>query len=364
MLRGIAILLVLGRHAPYVEQSKYLNLWFRFGWSGVDLFFVLSGFLISGLLFAEYKRAGTINIKRFWLRRGFKIYPPFYALVCFLAVVSLFRTGRVPRALLGDALFVQNYLPHITDHGWSLAVEEHFYIVLPLFLVGLLRMFPKSNDAFRVIPLTSIALTTGCLAGRIAVASHNGLWNQIAYPTHLRLDTLFLGVTLGYYSHFRSLAVRRPRLVLLCGLLLLGPAFVASGSRLSILTATVGLTMISLGYSCVLIWALGTPWMRARGLAWVGRYSYSIYLWHAIIATFLKNSIGETRLSFAIYLIASLVAGFVMMKLIELPLLRIRERLLPALAPVQQRVDASPCSSPVIRLHRLTPPRSVPSSDT
>jgi peptidoglycan/LPS O-acetylase OafA/YrhL len=76
---------------------------------------VLSGFLISGLLFSEFKRSGTIDVKRFWMWRGFKIYPGLYVLVCFLAAVSLARTGRVPGALLGDVFFVQNYFAHVTS---------------------------------------------------------------------------------------------------------------------------------------------------------------------------------------------------------------------------------------------------------
>jgi peptidoglycan/LPS O-acetylase OafA/YrhL len=340
VLRGIAILLVLGRHAPYVEYSPYLNLWFRIGWSGVDLFFVLSGFLISGLLFTEFKRSGTIDVKRFWIRRGFKIYPAFYTLGSFLVAISLFRTGRVPRALLGDVFFVQNYLPHITDHGWSLAVEEHFYLMLPLFFAALMWIERKSCDPFRAIPLTSLALTIICLGMRISASSNHALWDQIAYPTHLRIDALLLGVTLGYYFHFQSLQVRRRWLIMLCGCLLLLPAF-AFGTG-SIFTATVGLTMTSLGYACILIWAIGLQWKRAWALAWIGRYSYSIYLWHAIIATFSKNTIGETRLSFGIYLVASLVVGGVMAKLVELPLLRIREHLMPAVAEVRQGTEEVP----------------------
>jgi len=71
MLRGVAVLLVLGRHMDGA------GIWSSAGWCGVDLFFVLSGFLISGLLFTEFKKTGTIDVKRFWIRRGFKIYPAF-----------------------------------------------------------------------------------------------------------------------------------------------------------------------------------------------------------------------------------------------------------------------------------------------
>src|ERR1035441_4294981 len=82
-LRGIAILMVLGRHAglavDYLHATNPFTFYtMRIGWAGVDLFFVLSGFLISGLLFADYSQWGRIHLKRFYIRRGFKIWPAFY----------------------------------------------------------------------------------------------------------------------------------------------------------------------------------------------------------------------------------------------------------------------------------------------
>jgi len=85
-LRGIAILLVLFRHNPLGN-----NIFYHFGWLGVDLFFVLSGFLVSGLLFTEYKKRGEVRIKRFLIRRGFKIYPNIKSVVKF--ALSGFSSG-------------------------------------------------------------------------------------------------------------------------------------------------------------------------------------------------------------------------------------------------------------------------------
>jgi len=91
MLRGIAILLVLGRH--YVIKPEGLGPlqplaagWMAIGWAGVDLFFVLSGFLVSGLIFAEYRKNQTVDLRRFVIRRGFKIWPPYLAYIAFLAL--------------------------------------------------------------------------------------------------------------------------------------------------------------------------------------------------------------------------------------------------------------------------------------
>src|ERR1035437_9769085 len=125
VLRCIAVLLVILRHG-YIP-TRLGNA----GWAGVDLCFVLSGFLISGLLFIEYKKRNSISFKRFFIRRGLKLYPAFYVFlfVTFLDRLILHRVGSL-RPFLSEMLYVQNYGPSIWVHTWSLAVEEHFYILL------------------------------------------------------------------------------------------------------------------------------------------------------------------------------------------------------------------------------------------
>jgi len=119
------------------------------------LFFVLSGFLISGLLFAEYRRSGAIRFQRFAVRRALKIYPAFYALVL-LTVFSHLLTenpASVFRAFLHDVFFMQSYTPGTYGHFWSLSVEEHFYILFPLALYLMLRRSgPKKADPFQFLP--------------------------------------------------------------------------------------------------------------------------------------------------------------------------------------------------------------------
>lgn len=110
------------------------------GWIGVDLFFVLSGFLISGLLFREHRKTGGVRIGRFLARRGFKIYPAFYVMILFtLAVGSLFDQRLPLRDVLAELSFTQNYFGGLWDHTWSLAVEEHFYIGIAALFALLLR---------------------------------------------------------------------------------------------------------------------------------------------------------------------------------------------------------------------------------
>ena len=164
VLRCIAVLLVLGFHFP-----RYFLL-ARAGWIGVDLFFVLSGFLISGLLFQEYKATGRISFRRFFIRRGLKIWPPFYTFIAATAAIFLYSRSPVPwRAFLVSSLFLQNYLhdsPIIAGgvfvHLWSLAVEEHFYVLLPLLFIVLLKCNP-GPDPFRSLPAIFGSIAGGCL---------------------------------------------------------------------------------------------------------------------------------------------------------------------------------------------------------
>lgn len=327
VLRGVAILLVLVRHFNYPLMPMQ-----HIGWAGVDLFFVLSGFLISGLLFSEYQRHGGIRLKEFWIRRGFKIYPPFYALLGFTALMILLRTRSLPKALLGDAFFLQNYAPHMLFHGWSLAVEEHFYFVLPVVLILLIRF--RGVAPFRYLPYISIGLTLVCLYLR-------SLSQPEWFATHLRIDALFCGVTLGYYKYFQpeSFPQTSQRWMLMLGLCLFAPVYFLDKS-------SIALTLAFLSSACILLWAVPRKPSRfpaTRLLAWIGKYSYSIYLWHiwtsllfcGILAhkfsMLQPDSTGHpSALVFGLYLIASIVWGMAMSKLIEVPALRLRDRLFPS----------------------------------
>lgn len=200
VLRCVAIL-VLGRHLDYYP------LWSKIGWIGVDLFFVLSGFLVPGLLFHEFKEHGRINFRRFILRRGLKIWPAFYTYILITAVLVAFiqyhRAGAFPwRQFVTTSLFLRNYFPsdsRFFDHIWSLAVEEHFYLILPLVLFILLVSRNHSKKLFATIPFIFIVTSTVCLALRVFTQPLGTYY----WTTHTRIDSLFAGVTVGYCYHFK-----------------------------------------------------------------------------------------------------------------------------------------------------------------
>ena len=164
LLRCAAILGVLVAHTTIFRRPKW---WWeqlaRFpNWTGVDLFFVVSGFLISSLLFSEFQRRGRINFGRFAIRRALKLYPMLYILVFGVMLERLIHSGFhdlgwIITPALHDIFFLQSYLPGTYGHFWSLAVEEHFYILLPLScsISCFERRAPTKPIRFEGCPLSS-----------------------------------------------------------------------------------------------------------------------------------------------------------------------------------------------------------------
>src|SRR3954451_21718261 len=147
VVRGIAILLAMGWHfSRYRSGNAVLDAlqWpgATFGWAGVDLFFVLSGFLVGRLVLREHQRTGRFDGWRFSVRRALKLWPVLYV---FLAVYAFAGSEPWQSYLWQNALHVQNYAGTSLTHLWSLAVEEHFYLALALFfpLLARRRMSPK-----------------------------------------------------------------------------------------------------------------------------------------------------------------------------------------------------------------------------
>jgi peptidoglycan/LPS O-acetylase OafA/YrhL len=364
ILRCVAVMLVLGRHlvadlSPWPPPLRHvLVTWRRGGWVGVDLFFVLSGFLVSGLLFREHVRYGTIRVGRFLARRGFKIYPAFYV---FLVVSFLLAPRSVPRTIgagfLSEALFVQNYGPALFSHTWSLAVEEHFYLFVAALLVVLYRLRPRDGDPFRLVPAVYLLMAGGMLAGRLLLATRLPEFDakRQLYPSHLRMDSLMLGVCLSYLYHYRherlaALVRGRGGILFGSGLLLLLPAFVFD-LEATPFVYTWGLTLFALGSALLLVVPVMLEWAPsgrfATLLARLGSYSYSIYLWHTFVAfTVVQRPAVQLGLEpgsppvVVAYLVLSLLVGTALSWAVERPMLRVRDQLLPSRgAPFAQSAE-------------------------
>ena len=169
-LRLVAVLLVVQRHQMGEPTGLFSPVWdalVRGGWVGVDIFFVLSGYLVGGLLFQEHQARGCLDWKRFLVRRGLKIYPAFYVWLAVAVAIAASRGHRPSQAqFFGELLFLQNYLGNLRHHTWSLAVEEHFYLGLTFLLASLAR-FARSAP-FSKVPAIIAAVGIGCLVLRLA----------------------------------------------------------------------------------------------------------------------------------------------------------------------------------------------------
>jgi peptidoglycan/LPS O-acetylase OafA/YrhL len=329
VLRGVAILLVVGYHA------NYYPIWARIGWAGVPLFFVLSGFLISGLLFKEYKESGSINVPKFFCRRAFKIWPSYYALL--ILTVYFYHLARLAIPVRSAALattFLSNYFQGTeyefipVGHIWSVCVEEHFYFLLPIIFIVLMRLRRSEGDPFWIIPSLSGFSVLFCLFLRIVIHPKDG-WTA---RTDLLFDSLLAGVLLGYLFHFRPAwfaKVSAPRWIFLSALLFSPMMFLERATRG---VETIGLTAVTIAFFFVVAWSVGrerlVPGFVGALFARIGFYSYSIYLWHMYLTPRVIHY-PVTFFAFWLYLVASICLGVLMANLIELPFLAIRERIVP-----------------------------------
>ena len=361
---------------PAAHSVLYFPLVFlnRVGWSGVDIFFVLSGYLVGGLLMREYQQTGRIRPGRFWTRRAFKVWPTFYAflLVMFVLDAAFFerRGGIAPFAAAitkfwPNWLHIQNYRDGNLGWLWSLAVEEHFYLLLPWALICVVgvtgddRLRPKALMVRMTACFLGISLL--CLGLRwlaYADARSSGVLSldRLEWPTHLRIDSLFSGVFLAYLVRFHDDALQRLkpfRFAILLFAMCTWIPFWRGSDPVQLVFYPFGPTLLYVGAGGLVLfthlastdasisnrWAVTEGFMRA--MAWVGSRSYAIYVWHGFLAKPIAHRICDSlRLTGdhpgllgwvhdSVYYATYIVLGAVMYEMVELPGLRLRARLFP-----------------------------------
>ena len=335
ILRSVAIILVLFRHSQLFSNPLY-----DFGWLGVDLFFVLSGFLVSGLIFKEYKKRNKLNIKRFLLRRGYKIYPAFYIFLVGSIIIEHYRDGFVPTFtdLLGEIFYLQSYLSHIWTHTWSLAVEEHFYLTLALFSFIAYKTRTLAKKQLVISTLIALIVLSFCMRYYVSYPHRNEPFFSFM-ATHLRSDGILIGVLIGYLYHFTpffKFFTKWRWAFLIVSIALMLPGFYYAGG--SYFMNTAGLSLVNLGFGILTLFSLTNFDIKSSSLkqvskpfilffTMVGKHSYSIYLWHIACRNFMNDSLNYgPNMNSLIFFVLSISVGVILSIIIERPFLKLRDR--------------------------------------
>ena len=353
-LRALAILLVFLFHYQILSagQLEWMHSLAKFGWTGVDLFFVLSGFLISSQLFAQIRNGEKISFKEFFLKRVFRILPAFWVVAGIYFCVPFFREKEALPPLWKFLTFTQNFGLNLDksgtfSHAWSLCVEEHFYFFLPIMLIGL-----QVSKLFKHSYLLLIALFLFGFVIRIysfnnlylsKIADDNSWiywYKYIYYPTYNRLDGLLMGVTVaGVYQflpHIWNKISKYGNQIFVCSLLVLIGTYFLCDETKSYNASIFGFPAIAIGYGLMVVGAISTDsflykW-NSQIISFIATLSYAIYLTHKGIIhmtqLLLVNFKINNNLMFLICVMTCVFGAFLLHWVIEKPFMRLRNRVI------------------------------------
>jgi peptidoglycan/LPS O-acetylase OafA/YrhL len=355
-LRTLAIVLVMIFHCHGYALPVLVSI-SRFGWMGVDLFFVLSGYLIGSQLLRPYARGQQPSLRNFYWRRAVRVLPAYWTVLALYLAWPHWREADNMSPLWQYLTFTYNLFVDYDrnrafSHVWSLCVEEQFYLVLPLLVVLLFRKpsLRRTIIAASIFFIAGVVLRTLVMMHmqRSAVQDpdHFGIHyiEHIYYPTWSRMDGLLAGVLLATTQVFRPAAWERFRrngwpllaLALTCitaSCWLFYDRFTPD-NPLELIGTAIGLPLLSFGLSALVMSSMGNGplgrW-KVPGASLGAALAFSYYLTHKevlnLCETYLPKQYGfGTWVGFAIFSCASLLVASLLYLLVEKPCLRLRDK--------------------------------------
>ncbi|HTA62438.1 MAG TPA: acyltransferase [Bacteroidia bacterium] len=330
IFRGLAIISVVVFH---------FNNQLPFGFLGVDLFFLVSGLLVGGLLTKEFEKQKKINFLKFFLQRGFKIWPSYYAFILFGSLIAFcFYHVSNPDQIIPIwdlkryLFFYQNYtgLPYhwSFDHVWSLCIEEHFYVLLPLLFL-IIQYFIK--DKYKIKTLFVFVILTIIAGIGFKYFSYYFTSGKDTYAaTHNRIDALAWGVLLNLIIMYYGEKIKSLKFVLFT--FTLGLFIFIITLYISIYHADYILferiylhSIVPFSFFLMLLGLYYVDFATLKPLRFIAYYSYNWYLWHPIFVLFLTKHLGNTFNGLLTYLIITFLIAIIATIFIEEPFLRKRK---------------------------------------
>lgn len=350
-LRAAAIVLVLAYHYMVVVSGKNtFGFMTDIGWAGVDLFFVLSGYLIGNQILAPISRGQSFSLKMFYLRRMLRTLPNYYLVLAIYFLFPLALGGHETASLWRFLTFTQNFglRPGQTfTHSWSLCIEEQFYLILPCVALLLAR-----RSGWMII---AAAIGAGMVVRGTAWLEHgrnfidaNDYYQHIYYSSFARFDELLPGVAIAMLKNFRADAyaklMRKGNVLLLAGLAAAGTMLYLFSNFLVVPDYGFGFCMTTFGYpllaasfAILTLSALSTNSVLHRmpvpGAHSLALWSYAIYLAHKPIFKLAMEPLvrmgidTDAASGIGIIMLASLLGGWLLFLMVETPFMALRARL-------------------------------------
>lgn len=362
-LRAAAVLLVIADHfAVTIWQRHYpTGTWLtslpfvHFGWTGVDLFFVLSGFLIGRQVWQEKKRTGAVNFPRFFVRRAFRIWPLYFATLLLMAAGLGHIQPRWP-----DWLLVSNYFPTPYARSWSLSTEEMFYIVVPLLVGAIGKIGGKGMFLILVASVVAIDGIRYFSADQLYEAGRTApqVANTLYAPFHLHNQALLAGLVLSFLAVHRPAAISsRQGRFSRAGLGVLVLCLILGFGLRSVNDTVFSFTALALVYGGLTYFLLRDDSRVGRIFGWnvlypVSRLSYGMYLNHLVFGFAIAEGLlgwlaragvpneAAFVLGLGCTIAVSALAAVVTFLLVEHPFLQLRSRWVRASREAHARQEA------------------------
>jgi peptidoglycan/LPS O-acetylase OafA/YrhL len=350
-LRALAIAVVMVFHLQGLLPDIFGPV-ARFGWMGVDLFFVLSGYLIGSQLLKPMHDGRGISLLDFYRKRAYRILPVYLVVLAFYAFWPLWRESPGMSPLWQFLTFTENFfvdysVNHAFSHVWSLCVEEHFYLLLPMMVL----LLSRKAAAWKTIALLTFFVVLG-LAIRSYVYFHVLLplgpesdgfsvryIERIYYPTYTRLDGLLAGVALALIRIFRpgwwSAVLERANWLVAGGVALMAFTLWLFADRVSTIGNVIGFPVMALALALLVMAAAdrqsGFGRLRVPGAKMVATLAYSLYLTHKEVAHLDERwlpKIMDARdwKTVAVLIVSCLAVAALFYFTIERPFLALRDR--------------------------------------